>query len=89
MDCGPKDMEEAREIMNDDCLPDYIDHIPLNNEYWEVREQCLGAILATHRVSYVVDTELAHEMPDLVCDPGQHLFLIQDWLKARNIKDIL
>lgn len=89
MDCGPKDMAEARETMNPDYLPDYVDYIPLNNEFWEVREQCLGAILVTHRVAYVIDTELSAEVPDLVTDKTQSIFLIQNWLKARGIEGIL
>jgi len=89
MDCGPKDMAEAREVMNPDSLPDYVDYIPLGNEFWEVREQCLGALLATHRVAYVVYTELAAEAPDLVTDQTQRIFLIQNWIKARGIEGIL
>ena len=92
MDCGPKDIAEARETMNPDYLPDYVDYIPLDNEFWKIKEQCLGAILATHRVSYVVDSELAHEHPELTdSDGGQNtwIFTIQNWLKARDIKGIL
>ena len=89
MDCGPKDMAEARELINPDYLPDYVDYIPLGNEFHEVREQCLGAILATHRVAYVVDTELAYELPDFVADEKQSVFLIQNWFAARGIKGIL
>jgi hypothetical protein len=89
MDCGPKDMAEAKETFKPEAMPDYVDYIPLNNEYWKVREQCLGAILATHRVAYVVDTELAAEVPDFVADEKQSIFLIQNWLAARGIKGIL
>ena len=89
MECGPKDMAEARETINPDAMPHDVIYIPLNNEFWDVREQCLGAILATHRVAYVVDTELAHELPDFVTDETQSVFLIQNWLAARNIKGIL
>ena len=89
MDCGPKDMAEAKETFNPEAMPQFVDHIPLNNEYWDVRQQCLGAILATHRVAYVIDTELAAEVPDLVTDKTQSIFLIQNWLKARGIEGIL
>lgn len=89
MDCGPKDLAEAQEVMNPEAMPDYVDYIPLGNEFWKIREQCLGAILATHRVSYVVDSEMAYEFPELVCDKSQNLFTIQAWLKMRNIQGVL
>jgi len=89
MDCGPKDMAEAREVINPDSLPDYVDHIPLDNEFHHVREQCLGAVLATHRVAYVVDSEMAYEFPELVCDASQNLFTIQAWFEMRNITGVL
>jgi hypothetical protein len=86
---GPKDMAAAKETFNPDAMPDYVDHIPLNNEYWDIVNQTLGAILATNRVAYVVDTELALELPDFVADETQSIFLIQNWLAARGIKGIL
>lgn len=89
MECGPKDMAAAKETFNPDAMPDFVDNIPLNNEFWDVLNQCLGAILATHRVAYVVDTELAAELPDFVADETQSIFLIQNWLAARGIKGIL
>tara|TARA_B000000557_G_C20730805_1_gene424210 strand:- start:275 stop:664 length:390 start_codon:yes stop_codon:yes gene_type:complete len=89
LDCGPMDMAEAKEIFWDDSVPDHVIHIPLNNEFHQVREQCLGAILASHYVSYVVDSEMAYEFPSLVCDASQNLFTLQAWFKMRNITGIL
>lgn len=89
LDCGPMDMEEAKQILREDALPDYVIHIPLDNEFHRVREQCLGAILATHRVAYVVDSEMAYEFPELVCDASQNLFTIQAWFEMRNITGVL
>ena len=88
-DVGPKDMKEAHEQIKPEALPDDVIHIPLDNQFWDVVNQTLGAILVSHYVAYVSDSELAGQYPELVCDPRQHLFLIQDWLKARNIKGIL
>ena len=91
-DSGPKDMSEAKETFNQDAMPDYVDHIPLDNQFWDVVNQCLGAILVTHHVKYVVDTELAYEYPEMLDPDGgenTHVFTIQNWLKVRNIKGIL
>ena len=88
-DCGPKDLAQAQETIRPEAMPNQVIYIPIEDEYWDVRQQCLGAILATHRVAYVVDTELAAEVPDLVADKKQSIFLIQNWLKARDIKGIL
>lgn len=88
-DTGPKDMEEARKQIKPEALPDSVIHIPLHNQFWDVANQCLGAVLVSYYVAYVSDSELANECPDLVCDPSQNLFLIQNWLKARGIKGIL
>jgi len=89
MDCGPKDLESAREVIDPEFLPHDVIHIPLDNEFYQIREQCLGAILATHRVSYVVDSEMAYEFPELVCDASQNLFTIQAWFEMRNITGVL
>jgi hypothetical protein len=89
MDCGPKDLEEARNEIDPEFLPHDVIYIPLDNEFYKLREQCLGAILATHRVSYVVDSEMAYEFPELVCDASQNLFTIQSWFEMRNITGVL
>ena len=88
-DVGPKDMEEARNKIKPEALPDDVIHIPLDCQFWDVVNQTLGAILVSHHVAYVSDPEMVNDYPDLVCDPRQHLFLIQDWLKARKIEGIL
>lgn len=88
-DVGPKDMTEAKETFNPDHIPDCVIHIPLDNQFWDVINQVQGAILVSHHVTYVADSELAADYPELVCDPRQHLFTIQNWFKARGIKGIL
>ena len=91
-DCGPKDMAEAKETFNPDSMPDYVDHIPLDNQFWDVVNQCLGAILVSHHVKYVYDTELAGEYPELTDPDGgenKSIFTIQNWLEARGIKGLL
>ena len=88
-ECGPKDMAAAKETFNPDAMPDFVDHIPLGSQFWDILNQCLGAILVSTHVAYVVDTELAAELPDFVADETQSIFLIQNWLAARNIKGIL
>ena len=91
-DCGPKDMAAAKETFNPDAMPDFIAHIPLDNQFWDVVNQCLGAILVSHYVKYVYDTELAAECPELTDPDGgdnKCIFTIQNWLKARNIKGLL
>ena len=91
-DVGPKNIEEARETFNPDHLPDTVIHIPLDNQFWDVVNQTLGAILVSHHVKYVVDSELAYEHPELTDpDGGQNtwIFTNQNWLKVRDIKGIL
>ena len=85
-DSGPKDMEGARKVFREEYLPSSIDHIPFSmGEYWEEGQMALKAILCTHRVSYVIDSELAYEYPELVDDKEYHMFTLQNWLKARGI----
>lgn len=91
-DLGPKNMEEAKKVFKPDSLPNDVIHIPLDNQFWDIVNQTLGAILVSHHVKYVVDSELAFEYPELTDpDGGQNtwIFTIQNWLKARDIKGIL
>jgi hypothetical protein len=91
-DTGPKDMSEAKETFNPDSMPDFVDHIPLDSQFWDIINQCLGAILVSHHVKYVIDSELAYDCPDLTDPDGgdnKTIFTIQNWLKARDIKGIL
>lgn len=91
-DVGPKDLTEAKETFNPDHLPDDVIHIPLDNQFWDVVNQTLGAILVSHYVKYVVDSELAGDYPELIDPDGgkdSRIFTIQNWLKARGIEGIL
>ena len=84
-DVGPKDLTEAKETFNPDHLPDDVIHIPLDNQFWDVVNQTLGAILVSHYVKYVVDSELSYEYPELTDpDAGENtwIFTIQNWLKS-------
>jgi len=85
-DSGPKDMEAARKVFHHEYLPSSIDHIPFSmGEHWEAGQAALKAILITHDVQYVIDSELSFEFPDLVEDMEYHIFTIQNWLKAREV----
>ena len=86
-DSGPKDMESARKVFKEEHLPSSIDHIPFNmgGEHWKAGQEALKAILHTHNVKYVVDSELSYEAEDLVEDMEYHLFTLQNWLIARGI----
>lgn len=85
-DVGPKDMEAARKVFKEEYLPSSIDHIPFSmGMYWKEGQEALKAILCTHRVSYVIDSELAYEQQDLVEDMEYHIFTLKNWLKARGI----
>ena len=91
-DIGPKDIEEAKATFNPDHIPDAVIHIPLDNQFWDVVNQTLGAILVSYHVKYVVDSELASDYPELTDNDGGNnkwIFTIQNWLEARNIKGIL
>ena len=83
---GPQDLAEAKEMFDEECWPSSVNNIPFHmGEYWEEGQAALKAILCTHRVEYVIDTELAYEREDLVENMDIHAFTLQNWLKARNI----
>jgi len=85
---GPKDMEAARKTIREEHLPSSVDHIPFSmGEHWEAGQAALEAILKTHNVTYVIDSELSCEAEDLVEDPVRaidHLFTINNWIKVRK-----
>ena len=84
-DSGPKDMEGARKVFREEHLPSSVDHIPFSmGMYWKEGQEALKAILHTHNVKYVVDSELSYEAEDLVEDMEYHLFTINNWIKARK-----
>ena len=89
MESGPKDMEEARSSLNPEHLPDSVIHIPLDSEYYDIADQVLGAILVTHRVVHVVDTELAHDYPELTFVKSLNLFTSMTWLEGRGVGGLL
>lgn len=83
---GPQDLSEARETIKEEYWPSAVNNIPFHmGEYWDEGQAALKAILCTHRVSYVIDSELAYESEDLVENMNQHIFTLQNWLKARGI----
>ena len=85
-DCGPRDMEEARKSIHEDYLPDAVLNIPFSmGEHWSAGQEALKAILITHDVKYVIDSELSFEYPDLVDDKEYYMFSLQNWFKARGI----
>ena len=85
-DCGPRDMEEARKSIHEDYLPDAVLNIPFSmGEHWSAGQEALKAILITHDVKYVIDSELAYELPEFVDDKEYHMFTLKNWLKARGI----
>ena len=89
-DVGPKDMEKARECMHSDYLPDNVIHIPINDNFYELADQLLGAILVSKGVKYVVDSELSYEYPELTAgDSNAWIFTLKNWLEARDIKGII
>ena len=53
-DCGPKNMEEAREEFKPSHLPAAVEH--LSGEWWDLREDFFE-ILKKHGVTHVVDYE--------------------------------
>ena len=85
-DCGPQDLAEAKEMFKEEYWPSSVNNIPFHmGEYWEEGQAALKAILCTHKVEYVIDTELAYEREDLVSSMDQHAFTLQNWLLARGI----
>ena len=67
-------------------MPSSVDNIPFHmGEYWDIGQLALKAILCTHQVDYVIDTELAYEREDLVESMEHHVFTLKNWLEARGI----
>jgi len=85
-DSGPKDMEGARKVFREEYLPSSIDHIPFSmGMYWKEGQEALKAILKTHDVKYVIDSELSFEFEELVEDMEYHIFTLENWFIARGI----
>ena len=83
---GPQDLAAAKEMFDEEFWPSSVNNIPFNmGEYWEEGQEALKAILLTHKVKYVIDTELAYEREDLVEDIDYHVFTLQNWFEARDI----
>ena len=83
---GPQDLAEAKEMFDEECWPSSVNNIPFHmGEYWDEGQAALKAILCTHRVEYVIDTELAYEREELVEDMDYHVFTLKNWLLARGI----
>jgi len=85
-DSGPKDMESARKVIKEEYLPSSIDNIPFSmGEHWKAGQLALQAILKTHDVKYVIDSELSFEFKELVEDMEYHIFTLENWIIARGI----
>lgn len=87
-DCGPRDMDEARDKIEEEFLPSEVCSIPFSmGECWDEGNLELGKILVENDVQYVVDSELAYEFEDLVENIDQCVFTIESWFKIRGIKE--
>ena len=83
---GPQDLAEAKEMFDEECWPSSVNNIPFHmGEYWDEGQAALKAILCTHRVDYVIDSELAYEKEELVENMDYHIFTLKNWLLARGI----
>lgn len=83
---GPQDLAAAKEMFKEECWPSSVNNIPFRmGEYWDEGQAALKAILCTHKVAYVIDTELAYEREDLVESMEGHVFTLENWFKARDI----
>lgn len=83
---GPQDLAQAKERFEEEFCPSAVNNIPFHmGEYWDEGQEALKAILLTHKVEYVIDSDLAYEREDLVENMNQHIFTLENWLKARII----
>lgn len=92
LSCGPKDMNEAKKVIKEEFLPSTVNHIPFKmGTYWREGQAALEAILKTHDVQYVVDSELANQVEleygntSFVQDSSQNLFTLVNWIKCRSL----
>ena len=77
-DCGPKNMDEAKECIKEEFLPSEVCNIPFSmGEQWDEGNLELGKILVRNDVQYVIDSELAYEFESLVESFDQRAFTIQ------------
>lgn len=84
--CGPQDLAEAKEKIKKEFWPSSVNNIPFHmGEHWEAGQSALEAILKTHQVEYVIDSELAYERKDLVTDSSNNIFTLPNWIEARKI----
>ena len=84
--CGPQNLTEAKEKIKEEYWPSSVNNIPFDmGEHWEAGQLALEAILKTHQVEYVVDSELAYERKDLVTDYSNHIFTLPNWIEARKV----
>ena len=84
--CGPQDLAEAKEKIKEEFWPSSVNNIPFDmGEHWEAGQLALEAILKTHQVEYIIDSELAHDRKDLVTDYSNHIFTLPNWIEARKI----
>ena len=83
---GPQDLAAAKEMFKEECWPSSVNNIPFHTgEHWEAGQLALEAILKTHQVEYVIDSELAYEREELVEDMGNYIFTLNNWIEARKI----
>ena len=79
---GPQDLAEAREIFKEEHWPTSVNNIPFEmGEYWDEGQAALKAILLTHNVEYVIDTEMGYEFNN-----GETTFTLNKWLELRESK---
>ena len=79
-ECGPKNMEEAKQYIKKEFLPSDVSHIPFStSEHYKVGQSAINAILERHNVKYVYDSELGYEFNN-----GETTFTLDQWLKMRG-----
>ena len=86
VDCGPKDMEQAKLSIREEYLPTDIVHIPLEGGiHYKLVHQVLYQILRDNDVRYVYDTEFAYDVCDRdVNDDNSPIFELEDWIEQHS-----
>ena len=86
VDCGPKDMEQAKLCIKEEYLPTDIVHIPLEGGiHYKLVHQVLYQLLRDNDVHYVYDTEFAYEVCDRdVNDDNSPIFELEDWIEQHT-----
>tara|TARA_B100000035_G_scaffold254507_1_gene224067 strand:+ start:604 stop:996 length:393 start_codon:yes stop_codon:yes gene_type:complete len=86
IDCGPKDMDQAKQFIKEEYWPDEVIHIPIESGInWQLARSTLINVLDEQEVEYVYDSELYYELYDDYDSPNACIFTLKNWIKEHQL----